>query len=88
MVNNNNDIGALLNIYRHSYIFITIFRFILPFIINFSSALIIIFLKTKQQVNISLVSSSLTLIIFVLPLSTYKQAFRTVISQFLEDEIY
>ena len=85
---NNNDIGALLNIYRHSYIFITIFRFILPFIINFSSALIIIFLKTKQQVNISLVSSSLTLIIFVLPLSTYKQAFRTVISQFLEDEIY
>ena len=130
----------------HEVSFITIFHFILPFIINFISAVIIIFLKTKQQINvkkikkqqrshlkkilfeqiqqhknlliapcvltilgiprlimsftsscmtsnkdfwfyflgynISLVPSLLTFVIFVLPSSTYKEAFRAAISRF------
>jgi len=135
--------STFLHIYNS---FITIFHFILPFIINFISALIIIFLKTKQQINvkkikkqqrshlkkilfeqiqqhknlliapcvltilgiprlimsftsscmtsnkdfwfyflgynISLVPSLLTFVIFVLPSSTYKEAFRAAISRF------
>ena len=122
---------------------IAIFHFILPFIINFISAIIIIFIKTKKELimqrkkqeshlkkvlieqiqrhqnlliapciltilgiprlimsftsscmtskkdfwfyllgyYISLIPSLLTFIIFVLPSSTYKQAFRTAMSQ-------